>query len=60
MVEGFNGIPKYPIIPAVNNMGIKLGIKLTMTILQLINSKAIIMEMATIAILSERMRLLIK
>ena len=35
MVDGFNGTPKYPIIPAVNNNGNKFGTKEITIILNL-------------------------
>ena len=60
IVDGFSGMPKCPIIPAVNSIGIKLGIKLTNTMRQLINNRAMMIEMAKTAILKDNIKLLIK
>jgi hypothetical protein len=45
MVDGFNRIPKKPMMPKVIINGIIFGIKDINTILQLKNKKAIITEM---------------
>ena len=44
-VLGFNGMPKYPIIPAVRMSGIKLGTIEMMIILTLANKMAMIRAM---------------
>src|SRR5687768_14541387 len=46
-VLGFNGIPKYPIIPAVSIIGIILGMMEIMIILTLLKSSAIKNEFIT-------------
>ena len=48
-VDGFRAIPNHPIIPAVNNNGIKFGIKETSTILQDLKRIAIKMAIARMA-----------
>ena len=48
-VEGFNGIPNQPIIPAVKSSGMKLGISETITIRHERKSIAIRIEIAIIA-----------
>src|SRR3989338_2751016 len=48
-VDGFNGMPNQPIIPAVHKSGIKFGIKETNTMRQERNRIAIKMEIARMA-----------
>ena len=60
MVEGFNGIPAYPIIPAVMSMGIKLGMSEIRTMRALVNNNAIIIDMAMIASNKESIKLLMR
>ena len=55
-VEGLIGIPAYPIIPAVNNKGMKLGTNEATTILHDPNNKAIKKPITTMAIPKEMKR----
>ena len=60
MVEGFKGIPAYPIIPAVMSMGIRLGMSEIKTIRALMNNNAMIIDMAIIASNNESIKLLMR
>ena len=60
MVEGFKGIPAYPIIPAVMSMGIRLGMREINTMRALMNKSAMMIEIAITASSNERIRLLMR
>ncbi len=60
IVEGFNGIPKYPITPAVNNKGNILGINEIKIIRKLRNIHPINSEISNMAKPSDTIKFLIK
>ena len=60
MVEGFKGIPAYPIMPAVMSIGIRLGMSEIKTIRALMNNNAMIIDMAIIASNNESIKLLMR